>query len=352
MVTKATGNMDEALARALLDGAFLTRNQLDSLMRARIAGKSLRGTILERGILSSEIVASVLAFVLDLPVVDVRQCVVQPAALDLLPEELCRNLGVIPISVEGGVLRLVTEEPLDESGVAVVESLTHLRVKPILALNGGVQEAIDQHCRPEQGQPSRLVEAWEASARSQSLEATLLSESSPSVPLAPGGLCPVEASGQAGGSPRWCRLEGLHTNPFSYVTNAVRRRRNGRGGVDRGAGAPPAPANGRGTGRVSQDLQFLFWLGAIMFFGFGDTLTSLMVFSNSGREANVLLAGLLRTIGPTVMGFVVVKMAATLAVVLASRLWPRVELFASLSMLTAGMFLVAQNSTILLLSRV
>ena len=93
----------------------------------------------------------------------------------------------------------------------------------------------------------------------------------------------------------------------------------------------------------------LIWAGGILFFGFGDTLTSLMVFQSQGSEANVLLRSILSVVGPTVFGFLAVKVVATLAVLLLSRWQPSLSKFAGLATLVVGMFLVAQNATTLLI---
>ena len=99
-------------------------------------------------------------------------------------------------------------------------------------------------------------------------------------------------------------------------------------------------AEGRGA-------KVLIWAAAILFFGFGDTLTSLMVFANGGVEGNLLLRAVLSFLGPTLWSFVAIKMAATLGIVLLALLVPRMETLISLGMLAAGVFLVTHNSMLL-----
>jgi hypothetical protein len=89
-------------------------------------------------------------------------------------------------------------------------------------------------------------------------------------------------------------------------------------------------------------------MGAILLFGFGDTLTSLLVFVRGGSEANLLFQAILRVLGPSTLNFVLVKMAATVLALLAARLQPRVEGLVAWAMLLLGAFLVAQNSMALL----
>ena len=103
--------------------------------------------------------------------------------------------------------------------------------------------------------------------------------------------------------------------------------------------------------RRNEARQLLLWCVAILFFGFGDTFTSLMVFQRGGSEANVFLGLVLILMGRTVWGFLLIKSLATVAIVLLSRSRPHVEGLAALTMLAVGLFLVAQNSAVLFTAR-
>ena len=94
--------------------------------------------------------------------------------------------------------------------------------------------------------------------------------------------------------------------------------------------------------------QLLLWGLAILFFGFGDTLTSLMVFANGGYESNILLGALLKIIGPTVGSFLAIKAAATIGLVVFARAIRPLESLLSVLMLIMGMFLVGNNVVVIL----
>lgn len=94
--------------------------------------------------------------------------------------------------------------------------------------------------------------------------------------------------------------------------------------------------------------QLVLWGLAILFFGFGDTLTSLMVFANGGYESNILLGALLKIIGPTVGSFLAVKALTTIGLVALARGLPALEKPLSVFMLAVGMFLVGNNAVVIL----
>jgi len=93
--------------------------------------------------LTPETLSTVLSFVLKVPVVDLSQFHVQPEAVALVPEALARERGVLPLSIEGDVLRVAMEDPQDVQLVDTLAALTRKRIKPVLPLRGGLREAID-----------------------------------------------------------------------------------------------------------------------------------------------------------------------------------------------------------------
>jgi hypothetical protein len=94
--------------------------------------------------------------------------------------------------------------------------------------------------------------------------------------------------------------------------------------------------------------QLALWALAILFFGFGDTLTSLMVFTNGGYESNILLGALLKIIGPTVGSFLAIKAVTTIGLVALARGFHFLERPLSVLMLAVGMFLVGNNVVVIL----
>ena len=141
---KAVLTTDEKLGKALVEGAFVSSEQLDSAWeQSTKAGKRLGEIFVEQDILSQETIATVLSFQLNIPVVELRQYRVQPEAIQLVPGEVARERHVIPLSVEDNALRVAMDNPEDLGTIDLLSSLTKMRVRPVLPLHGGIGELID-----------------------------------------------------------------------------------------------------------------------------------------------------------------------------------------------------------------
>ncbi|MEK7848053.1 MAG: hypothetical protein AAB270_03935, partial [Chloroflexota bacterium] len=141
---RTTEGIAEKVGRALVEGAFLNPDQLKaSKAKAQATGKRLTEVLLADQVVTPETLATVLSFQLNVPVVELRQFRIQPEAVALVPEEVARERGVLPLSLEGDVLRVAMEDPQDVQLVDTLAALTHKRIKPVLPLRGGLREAID-----------------------------------------------------------------------------------------------------------------------------------------------------------------------------------------------------------------
>jgi len=128
----------------LVEGAFITAEQLEAAREAaKNANKDLKEVLLEQRLISQETLATVLSFQLNVPAIDLKQTQILPPALALIPEEVAREHTVLPISVEGDTLTVAMDDPDNLHLIDTLATLTKKRIKPVVALHGGIQEAID-----------------------------------------------------------------------------------------------------------------------------------------------------------------------------------------------------------------
>ncbi len=132
----------------LLEGAFISSDQLKSALEyAARSGKKVGEALIEQGAVTPETLATILSFQLNVPIVDLKQFKIQPEAILLVPENIARELGVLALSADGDSLTVAMEEPQDLQAIDTLTSVSHRRIKPVIALHGGIREGINSNYR-------------------------------------------------------------------------------------------------------------------------------------------------------------------------------------------------------------
>jgi len=134
------------LGQMLVEGAFLKPQELEQAREiARASGKKLTQVLLEKNMVSPQTLATMLSFQLGLPIIDLQQIDVQPEALALIPEDVAREHGVLPIKIEDDTLVVAMEDPTNIEALDTISAISHRRIRPVIPISGGVMEAIRNH---------------------------------------------------------------------------------------------------------------------------------------------------------------------------------------------------------------
>jgi len=164
MEGQAAPGVQERIGNALVEGAFINREQLISAEEiSRNTGKRLGEVLIERGLISPETLATVLSFLFNVPVVELRQLPVQPEALHLIPEDIAREHNILPLAAEGNTLRVAMEDPQDKELIKTISALTQMRIRPILPLRG-LKWLIESNYRGTTEPAEEMVELATASS--------------------------------------------------------------------------------------------------------------------------------------------------------------------------------------------
>jgi general secretion pathway protein E len=138
----------KGIDRLLVEGAFITREQLDTARAvAKRANKDLRQVLLEEKMVSQETLAIVLSFQLNVPTIDLKEVQIEQAALSLVPEAMARKYHILPITVNGDTLTVATAEPDNQRLLDTLTTLTKKKVKAVIPLHTRINDAIDIHYR-------------------------------------------------------------------------------------------------------------------------------------------------------------------------------------------------------------
>ena len=146
MVSKTTNSFDDRVGQVLLEGGFITGQQLEQGPDAsQQSGLGLLDSLVANGMVAQETLVTVLSFQLRIPVVDLRHVEVDQEAVRLLPEEYVRQYSVMPTGFDtDGSLRIATRMPNDFQLSSELSSVTGRQIKFVLAIGGKLEELIDR----------------------------------------------------------------------------------------------------------------------------------------------------------------------------------------------------------------
>jgi hypothetical protein len=93
----------------------------------------------------------------------------------------------------------------------------------------------------------------------------------------------------------------------------------------------------------SSDATLLFWILALVFFGMGDTVSSLLVFSQGGSELNPVMAWTM-TLPGGLFAFVAAKVLALTVLFIIGHMWEGMHRWLIPVLMTvAGVYLTTSN---------
>ncbi len=110
-------------------------------------GIRLGEALVRLGYATEDDVAWALSTQLGLPYVHLTPELVDPAALQVLPVEHQRRLGVVPLLVAGEEVAVAVADPTDTQLLAEVERLCGLRPSPVVALASNIQDVLERVAR-------------------------------------------------------------------------------------------------------------------------------------------------------------------------------------------------------------
>jgi hypothetical protein len=118
------------LGERLVQRGLLTPAQLELVYREqRQRGSSLPRTVAELGLITPDVLARVLSEEAQAPLVDINKTVVDQAALNLVPVELCRKFRALPLTRVNGSVMIALADPTDIRAIDTLQQITGLHVE-------------------------------------------------------------------------------------------------------------------------------------------------------------------------------------------------------------------------------
>ena len=134
------------LGELLVDAGLISADQLAKALANQKVNKKRIGEIIVDLKMASEMdIVQTLSFELGVDSLDLSTAVVDPMAIQLIPEKLARKYNLLPISVDGKVLTVAMLDPLDFEALDDIRFATGYKVKPVATTRTELIHAIDIH---------------------------------------------------------------------------------------------------------------------------------------------------------------------------------------------------------------
>ncbi|RMI12835.1 GspE/PulE family protein [Cellulomonas triticagri] len=114
-----------------------------------VTGQPLGVLLVQRGLLSEVDLMMALAESAGMEFVDLGECQVDSTAVAMIPADLARRHGIMPIGFDGGDLVVATANPGDVLAVDDIRSTTGRGVRTVVAGHRDVEDAIRRHYRAD-----------------------------------------------------------------------------------------------------------------------------------------------------------------------------------------------------------
>lgn len=133
-----------SFAALLIESGLIPVDQVYAAQEAAQREKLPLGRILERdGLAMSRDLAALIAVHLGLEMVDLRNQIIEPEAIRLLPEDVARKYLVIPLRVSGDTLVVAMTDPTDLNTIQDLTVRTGYAIDPVIATPKDILEHVD-----------------------------------------------------------------------------------------------------------------------------------------------------------------------------------------------------------------
>jgi type IV pilus assembly protein PilB len=141
-MAKARGDFTDVLVRRKL----ISPDQLtEAESTASSTGVKLQDALIKLGYVSAHECMSAMAEHHGVQYVDLTELEIPKAVIELVPESVARENVVLPLSLEGNVLKIITADPTNYDTIQKLQFILNKDVVPVLAIQEQITEAINRN---------------------------------------------------------------------------------------------------------------------------------------------------------------------------------------------------------------
>ncbi len=138
--------IDKQLGQLLIEKGIINKQQLDNALKIQGEKGGLIGQILVGlGYANEEDIAQAITVQYGFPFLPLKGYEIDQEVLELIPENVARQYGLIPIDKVGDTLTIAMSNPLNIQAVEDIEMLTNCNAQVFVSTLSDLSEAISKY---------------------------------------------------------------------------------------------------------------------------------------------------------------------------------------------------------------
>src|SRR5215510_10638142 len=134
------------LGDLLLKQKLITQDQLDNALKLqREEGGKIGEALVRVGAVSEGDITETLSQQFGVPSIDLAHFEIDPAVIKVVPGEVARKYGVLPVNKTGATLTIAMGDPTNVFAMDDIKFMTGYNVEPVVASEIALRKAIDKH---------------------------------------------------------------------------------------------------------------------------------------------------------------------------------------------------------------
>src|SRR6476619_188504 len=134
------------LGDLLVKAKLVTPEQVDAaLVSQRAEGGKFGEALIRIGAVAEQAIKETLSQQFGVPSIDLAHFEIDPAIIKVVPGEVARKYGVLPVNKTGATLTIAMGDPTNVFAMDDIKFMTGYNVEPVVASEVALRKAIDRH---------------------------------------------------------------------------------------------------------------------------------------------------------------------------------------------------------------
>jgi type IV pilus assembly protein PilB len=134
------------LGDLLLRSKLITPDQLDAALKSqREEGGKLGEALVRVGVVTENDITETLSQQFGVPSIDLANFEIDPAVIKIVPGDVARKYGVLPVNKTGATLTIAMGDPTNVFAMDDIKFMTGYNVEPVVASEVALRKAIEKH---------------------------------------------------------------------------------------------------------------------------------------------------------------------------------------------------------------